>query len=517
MRKFQSRLIQLIPKLRPHVFIISTTSMYIAYSQNICLNDQFDFSNSSVPVKTLSFVQTGFSVGNSFTIELLYNYFNQIFVKSYNFLRDLLEMSFRLGSIFLLFSPSLFSWPIVHLIRSDFIYNKWWDILRSSIRLAGPCLSKFAQWISTRPDLFPYRVCKELEILQSNGIQHNSVHSKTLIKNVFGSQKEKDLTICELRGSGCVAQVYHGVYKDKDVAIKVIHPHARASIQRDLKILKSLGEILGCIPGISFLCISESIDEFSKLMLGQLNMQSEAASLRTFTNNFSAKDWKEYIVFPQPLNDILSSSEEDVLVESFETGQPMTAYLGSDVDSDTKKELAKLGLQMFMKMVFEDNFMHSDLHPGNMLVRRAKGSDGHLQIVVLDAGLVTSLSPSDRRNFIDLFHAIVDNNGVEAAKLMILRSQAPQKVVDQRRFEEEVDRLVKEVHQNGLHLGRIDLNIILKTLLISCYNHNVRLDPNFTSVLLSIGILEGLGKRLDPDLNVLFHAAPFILHSVYAR
>lgn len=508
------RITNTIPRFRARIFILSTTSTFIACYRTRCMNDNLQDSKASLPTYKTIVAQKELKSGSLVVVDTLYKYCRRILIKYYNILSDLLRISIRAGSLFLLFSPSLVTWPIIHIIGNDYLYKKWWDLLRISIRLAGPCLSKFAQWISTRPDLFPDGACKELEVLQSNGIQHGSIHSTSLIKEIFGV-KEKDLIIRELKGSGCVAQVYRGNYKDNDLAIKVIHPHARASIEWDLKILQSAGRLLSSISTLSFLCISESIEEFSKLMMGQLNMQIEANSLKKFRENFSNSEWTEYVIFPKPSEEF--SFSKDVLVESYEDGLPMSAYLESSVDSSIKKELAKLGLEMFMKMVFEDNFMHSDLHPGNMLVRKSKSKDGHYQIVVLDAGLVTSLSFIDRRNFIDLFHAIVDNNGLKAAKLMVERSKTPQNVINQKEFETEVDKLIKEVHQHGLNLGRIDLNMILKTLLISCYKHNVRLDPNFTSVLLSIGILEGLGKRLDPDLNVLFHAAPFILHSVYSR
>ena len=175
-----------------------------------------------------------------------------------------------------------------------------------------------------------------------------------------------------------------------------------------------------------------------------------------------------------------------------------------------------------------------------MLTRRPKGegtegAEGPFQLVLLDAGIYTELGPEDRQNFLSLFKAVIEDDGAGAARMMIEKSREYElpngkktklQPVRQAEFEAKMGVLVHSAREGGLRMGgghvmrgvadKHDAEEIggvsglLRDVLRLCYEHRVKLDSHFVSVVLGVAIIEGLGRRLDPDIDLLARAAPFI-------
>ena len=178
-------------------------------------------------------------------------------------------------------------------------------------------------------------------------------------------------------------------------------------------------------------------------MQSQLDLRAEADALHKFRKNFaldrdtdtgkgkgSSNSYtdEQSVRFPEPL-----ISAKSVLIESLEDGSTVAdAMPVIEGDTEARSRLAKVLLDSILKMTFEDNYMHADLHSGNIIVRglhtqeQGQGQgQGKFGISMIDAGLVARLSGQDRRNFIDLFSAVVRNRGTEAGNLMIERNRHP--------------------------------------------------------------------------------------------
>jgi aarF domain-containing kinase len=145
------------------------------------------------------------------------------------------------------------------------------------------------------------------------------------------------------------------------------------------------------------------------------------------------------------------------------------------------------------------------------------GEQTFRQIVFLDAGIATSLSPSDQRNLIDLFRAVILNEGNQAGRLMVERaryercSQVPGGVDA---FAKGIEELVAEFHDRrnqGLNLGAVRIGSLLSRVLDLCRIHGVEIDPAMASIVISTLVLEGLGRSLAPSLNLIDFALPFVL------
>lgn len=448
------------------------------------------------------------------------------------------EVLLRLSPLIVLTPASLFSF---HYLSSSRL-NEWtWDYVRSTITSLGPCFVKLAQWVATRRDIFPPHLCNQLSILQDKGLAHNWKHTDRMLRRDFGNDYRQYLQVKSIIGSGSAGQVYEGVLCKENnetvrVAIKVLHPNLHDSLQRDLWFIQTVAEFLHSFPiaTIKMLSLPRVVSNFGFILTEQADLTVEANNLLQFHGNFY-KSKQSSIVFPIPMKGWIS---QDVLVEELVTdATPIADFLhdSSEQGLQTRRELAGPLLRAFLKMVFLDNFVHCDLHAGNILVQttrepkalslleRMSGTaptpelETKRKIVFLDAGITTSLKPNDQRNLIDLFRAVILNNGYEAGQLMVERaryercSQIPGGVHS---FASGVEALVSEFHdrrKSGLTLGAVRIGGLLSRVLELCRVYGVEIDPAMASIVVSTLVLEGLGRSLEPDLNLIDFAIPFVL------
>ena len=272
------------------------------------------------------------------------NYFNESYGALTLFLSKLWLIVVRSTSLCFIFSPCVITSPVL-LLESSRFKSWWWDMVRECLRISGPCCSKLAQWISSRPDLFHAEICNELKTLQSFKIPPNFNLLKSLLTLNFGEDIMKQMIPIDIAGSGCVAQVYYAKFNEKEVAIKLIHPNAFNSIKNDLFIMQTICQWLELIPGIKSFSLSHIMTEFSCFMSGQLNLINESNNLIKFSHNFHHIS---NIEFPIPYIPFVT---DNILIESYIHGVLMSDMILS-TNKKEKQCLAKLGLDLFLKMVY---------------------------------------------------------------------------------------------------------------------------------------------------------------------
>jgi len=299
-------------------------------------------------------------------------------------------------------------------------------------------------------------------------------------------------------GSGCCAQVYHGWVDEHEVAIKVVHPTMERNLELDLMVISAGARFISWVfPSTSWLNLGAVIKEFETLMMGQTDMRQEAANLDKFRNNFSENP---DIVFPEPLSGLC---RRRVLFETWIDGEPIAHFLKPSVDIGLRQRLAGLGIDMLLQMVFHDNYWHGDLHPGNLLVT----TEGRL--AVLDTGIAANLEEQDRDSLAKTFLAVVRGDGARVGQLFLERSF--HQCEDKAAFLAEMEEIVTTARSQQLCLERVDVSVLLHKVFSTLMMHKVQLKASFSSVVIAIAIVEGLGRSLDSNLDLVTKALPYIL------
>jgi aarF domain-containing kinase len=458
--------------------------------------------------------------------------------RKWKWILEALIVSTRSIEVAARFSPLVALTPAAvvstHVFGSSFLANvAWWYTLKT-LQALGPAWQKLGQWAATRRDLFPTNVCDRLSTLHDRGFSHSWRYTHSILCESFGNDfLEKGLVVKELIGCGSAAQVYRGSLQDprdssgavRQVAIKVLHPRFASLVERDLILLRSIANLLHSFPfeTIHVLNLPRISENFTDILRAQADLRLEGRNLTLFRKNFYGSDGKgestSQVIFPQPVSEW---SARDILVEDLvENARPIAEFIQDSSEEGWKirKELAGPLLRSFLKMVFVDSWVHCDLHPGNVMVKTTVLGNGKLKrsIVFLDAGIATALSPLDQQNLVDLFRAVLLDNGYEAGRLMVLRAKherCSQVEGGIDAFASGVAELVSEFHdrrKNGLTLGHVHIGSLLHRVLDLCRVHGVEIDPSMASIVLSTLVLEGLGRSLHPDLNLLDFAIPFVM------
>lgn len=132
------------------------------------------------------------------------------------------------------------------------------------------------------------------------------------------------------------------------------------------------------------------------------------------------------------------------------------------------------------------------------------------QLIFIDAGLVTSLDTTNRRNFLDLFSAIAEFDGYKAGKLMVERCRTPQLAIDEETFALKMQHIVLSVKSKTFSLANIKISDILTDVLSAVRQHHVKMEGDFVNTVISVLLLEGIGRQLDPNMDLFKSALPIL-------
>jgi ubiquinone biosynthesis protein len=378
-------------------------------------------------------------------------------------------------------------------------------------RQLGATFIKVGQIMSTRPDLIPEYVSSALAELQDHVGPFPFEEVVRAVEADLG--RPLGSAYAEFApvpiASASVAQVHKARLPDgRIVAVKVRRPDVVEICTFDLVVMRAWARLFARIPSIATLSPIETLDEFGRAVFAQLDFRIEARNNRRFRDNFKAHP---DVVFPDVVEAL---SGERVLTMSYVAG---TKILSTATTRSDPKRVARLGLQTLMKMIFEDGFVHADLHPGNIFITADD------KLALLDLGLVGELDEPHRKGFARLFAAWAQRDGDGMARIihrLSIQSEgggmgaptSPSEPPDPERFERLRAAMIEFVGRYwGHRLGDVQVGRVLLDMLAIMRRHRVRVNASFTIVNIAIAVTEGIGKQLDPELDLMHEALPYFL------
>jgi ubiquinone biosynthesis protein len=367
------------------------------------------------------------------------------------------------------------------------------DLLRD----LGATYVKLGQIMSTRPDLLPPYVIAELARLQDNVGPFAFAHVRRTFVEDFGSIPET--LFAEFSpvpiASASVAQVHRARLHDgRLVAVKVRRPALPRLVRFDLGVVRLAARMVALVPSWRLLGPRESAEEFARAIWQQLDFRLEAANNRRFRAQFTGDP---DIGFPE-LHEALCS--ERVLTMNFVEGKKMLPHHGTPEEA---ARLARTGFRALLRMIFEFGFVHADLHPGNILVQPG----GH--ITLIDLGMVGELDDRHRQAFARFFALWAAGDGKAMARLMIDLAPPGTEPRDAEAFCEALHGFI--VQYLGKRLGEVSVGKVVLEILSLLRTHRVRVNPAFTICNIAIAVTEGIGRQLDPSLDLMQEAVPFFM------
>lgn len=372
--------------------------------------------------------------------------------------------------------------------------------LRMAIEELGPTFIKLGQILSTRGDLVPAEYLEELQLLQDDVPEMPWDDVEAQVRTQLGAEIDDLFSSFDREPLACasIAQVHRARYRaaDADTVVKVQRPRIADRIDSDLNILHFLARRAeALVPELELMDPVGIVREFDKAIRKELDFRNELYNIKRFQQNFAGF---EGLRVPRVFDE---ASTRGVLTMEYIDGVKVTrAPAELEVDPYV---LAPRMLRALFKMVFQDGFFHGDLHPGNILIER----DG--TIALIDFGLVGRLSEPQRDAVMDVIVSMIREDYEALARAFFdIGVKVPGVRYDYAAFEQDVVDVMQK-HLEGRTLNEIDVGAYFADLVAGAIRHRIKMPPSFTMVFKALVTVEGIGKTLAPDLNLLEEARPF--------
>ena len=375
--------------------------------------------------------------------------------------------------------------------------------LRKALEELGPIFVKFGQLLSTRPDLVPEDISVELSSLQDNVPPFSSqLFKKNIELALDGSVDELFLSFePDPLASASVAQVHAAVLADgRDVVVKAVRPNIEKTIRKDIALLYTLARLVKTYSEDGErLHPLEVVKDYESVIIEELNLQSEGANASLLRHNFADSPMLHVPEIYWPY------SNKDVLVMERIYGIPVTDIDRLEADGVDFKLLAQRGVEIFFTQVFEHNFFHADMHPGNIFVDATNPKSP--TYIAVDCAIMGSLSSEDQFYMARNLLAMFQRDYRLVAELHIRSGWVP-KDTSINDFTGAIRSVCEPIFQRPL--SEISLGHMLIDLFTTARRFNMEVQPSLVLLQKTLLNIEGLGRQLYPDLDLWQTAQPYL-------
>ena len=375
--------------------------------------------------------------------------------------------------------------------------------LRCALEELGPIFIKFGQLLSTRPDLVAPDICAEIKHLQDNVSPFSS--------EVFASRVEASLEgkVDEIfaefdktpLATASIAQVHKASLLDgSQVVVKAVRPNIEKTIARDISLLYTVAKLVAkySIDGPRLRPI-DVVRDYEKVIFGELNLQSEGANASLLKHNFENSPllYVPQIYWPY--------SNQNVLVMERISGIPVTNIQDLEKAGVNFKNLAERGVEIFFTQVFEHNFFHADMHPGNIFVDATNPEKP--RYIAIDCAIMGSLTRDDQFYMARNLLAIFNRDYTQVAELHVRSGWVP-KDTSIAEFTNAIRSVCEPIFERPL--GEISLGHMLVSLFSTARQFKMEVQPSLVLLQKTLINIEGLGRQLYPELDLWATAQPYL-------
>jgi ubiquinone biosynthesis protein len=399
--------------------------------------------------------------------------------------------------------------PTGRLVRLANALQFWRDLsapravrLRMALEALGPIFVKFGQVLSTRRDLMPADIADELAKLQDRVPPFDSHLALAEIERAYGRAASEVFAEFDPVpvASASIAQVHFAKLREEDgdheVAVKILRPNMLSVIEHDLALMDSAAMLLEKLwSDGKRLKPREVVAEFAKYLRDELDLMREAANASQLRRNFTDST---LLIVPEVHWDFCTST---VMVMERMHGTPISQIDRLREQGINLSKLSEAGVEIFFTQVFRDGFFHADMHPGNIFVH----ADG--RYIALDFGIVGTLTDTDKNYLAQNFLAFFRRDYKRVAEAHIESGWAPKDTrVDE--FEAAIRAVCEPIFDRPLK--DISFGKVLLRLFQTSRRFNVEIQPQLVMLQKTLLNIEGLGRQLDPELDLWKTAKPFL-------
>jgi ubiquinone biosynthesis protein len=371
--------------------------------------------------------------------------------------------------------------------------------LRLALEALGPIFVKFGQMLSTRRDLLPQDIADELAKLQDRVPPFPSNIALKTLELIYGKPVNEVFLVFDAEpvASASIAQVHLAVLHDgTEVAVKVLRPGIAPVISHDIALMETgawLVEVLW--PDGKRLKPREVVSEFARHLGDELDLMREASNCSQLRRNFLDSPM---LLVPEVYWDYCYSG---VMVMQRVKGTPISRVTELRAQGIDIPRLARVGVEIFFTQVFRDGYFHADMHPGNIFV----GSDG--RYIAVDFGIMGTLTDEDKNYLAQNFLGFFRRDYKRVAEAHIEAGWAPRNTrVDD--FETAIRAVCEPIFAKPLK--EISFSRVLLRLFQTSREFNVEIQPQLVMLQKTLLNIEGLGRDLDPDLDLWTTAKPYL-------
>ncbi|BBP01572.1 ubiquinone biosynthesis regulatory protein kinase UbiB [Sulfuriferula nivalis] len=371
--------------------------------------------------------------------------------------------------------------------------------LRRALEALGPIFVKFGQMLSTRRDLMPFDIAEELARLQDRVPPFPGSEVRIKLEAIYGKSLETVFAQFDAEpvASASMAQVHFAILRDgTEAAVKVLRPGIGEIIEHDLGLLEAAAILVEKLfSDGKRLHPREVVGEFRKTLTDELDLMREASNCSQLRRNFEQSD---LLIVPEVYWDYC---EAGVMVMERMKGVPISQTAKLREMGINIPKLAQDGVEIFFTQVFRDAFFHADMHPGNIQVNQQG------QYIALDFGIMGTLTEVDKNYLAQNFLAFFQRDYRAVAQAHVDAGWTPADTrVDE--FEAAIRAVCEPIFDRPLK--EISFGKVLLRLFQTSRRFNMEIQPQLVLLQKTLLNIEGLGRDLDPDLDLWKTGKPFL-------